>query len=190
MDLQGPLDPPQIVGVDLASGDRIDPGEFGMQRGQALPGGAVAEGAAKIRIGRGSFEQALHQGLHVEGRPAGHDHRPASGGDGGDGGVGEFGVAFGGERLAGLDDIYQVVRDTVTAFRSRLGCTNVHPAVYFHGVGDDDLGAEALRQAGGGLILAAGGAADNDVQADGHMVECIAGIGPAYRSHRRNQACV
>ena len=50
--------------------------------------------------------------------------------------------------------IHQVMADYPTVLWSRLGCTNVHPTIYFHGVGNDDFCPEALCEAAGCTAVA------------------------------------
>ncbi len=146
MDLQGPLDTFEIVGVNPFGGLRIDSGQLGVQRRRTFEFCAFAQLRAERLVGGRTFKEPVHQAHQVERRAGDDESALAARLNIGDGPIGEFDVARNAERFARLGDVDQMMRDG-GALRGRgLGRADVHAAIDLHRIDAENLGAESWGQ--------------------------------------------
>ena len=97
-------------------------------------------------IAAGAFEEAVEQGLDVQGRSADGDDGLAAAADVVDGCQGLVEEHAHAERLARLDHVDQMVSDLLLGLFGGLGRADVHAAVDLHRVHADDLAVQRPGQ--------------------------------------------
>ena len=110
-------------------------------------------------------------------------------GDGLDVGGGGLLVARDGRGLGDVEHVELVVRDAAALGDGELGGADVHAAVQLHGVGVDDLAAEAFGDVQGQRRLAGAGRPDDrDRPVDCHSVDSrVAALSPSPSAGRYPQ---
>ena len=164
VDLQRALDALAVAQREPGGGDRIDPGQFGVQGRDAFLGNAQIQLGADSQVGRRQRIQPLGQGFEIQHRAADQQRQLAPGVDLGDQ---PSRVVDEGRRRVGLrrvEDVDQVVRHGGTLGRAGFGGADVHAAVDQRRIDTDDFQRPTLRGSQRQRGLAAGG---RPSQADG-----------------------
>ena len=127
--------------------------------------GAVAEALTQVFVTGGAGEEALSEGAQVEAGSAGDNGESSAAGDFAQGCASLSAVVAGGERLIGVGDIDEVVRDVGAFFGCGFGGAEIHTAIDGDGIATDDFAVEALGEGEGeGGFAAAGGAKEENGQ--------------------------
>jgi hypothetical protein len=157
-DLQGPDEPPGVVGVKPPGGPRIDLGEAAVEVARAVRSGFFLELPAELPVGGRARKDPPQQPFEIQGRPADEEHPAATPPDPVDARLGRLQVLRQAVLLVGLQHVDQVVRHDLPLPGRGLGRAHVHPPVQGHRVHGDDFRPDfrGQRHAHGGLAARRG----------------------------------
>ena len=141
-DLQGPDDPPAVVGMQPRRGRRVERRQPGVQRGVALGLGLLLQPSRSSGSDPGPANRPAEQRLEVQRRAADEEDRFPRPSIARDGLARPAAIIGHAGRFPGLDHVDQVVRDTAALGHRRLGGADVHPPVDRRRVHGDDLGIQ------------------------------------------------
>lgn len=144
----GGVDARRCFGIESAEQAMEQAGALGLARGQSL---------AQFFVAAGAREQAVHQGTEVKARTTHHQGQVVSVHDLPQHQTGPAGVLAGCERLVGICDINQMMRDAPAVGWREFGRPDVEPAIDLERVAVDDLAIELLGQMEAKLALAGAG---------------------------------
>ena len=153
-----------VVGVDAGGGLGVGEGELAVEDGEALVACPGEESPAKVGVWGGGFKEAFGKGLDVEAGASDGEGDGVGLADGGDGGIGVLDVLGDGEFVPGLGDIDAPVGNLGADMGGRLGGSDIHAAVDFHGIDADDLAGEACGELAAQRALAACGATHDEIE--------------------------
>jgi len=172
--LEGANDAPRVRGVDARGRDGVERAELG-EHPVRVARPRRFEGAPQRGVGPAGEREPAERGAQVQSGAALDDDRHATGQDVVDGRVGGLGV--GGHRplVPRVDEADEVEPGPRHELRRRLVGEDRQAAVHLHRVGDDDLGAQALRQRHGDLGLAEARGAEQGDHAAARVVSHAAG---------------
>ena len=144
-DLEGPLEPLPVPGLDACRGSRVDARQLGVQGRPAVARRTLVDATTQGRVGRRHVRQAGLQRPEVEHGPARQQRDPATRADGGHRRGGLLQETAGRVPFRRVGHVDEVVRKACQGVRVRLGGTDVHAPVHHRGVHAHDLD----RQRGG-----------------------------------------
>ena len=125
--------------------------------------GAAAQAVAQIFLACGASEEAVCEGAKVEAGAAGDDGKLIVIGDIAKDGAGLTAVVSGSERLVGVGDVDEVMRDACALFGRGFGGAKVHAAINGNGIAAGYFTVETFSQGERERRFAAtGGAEDQD----------------------------
>ncbi len=128
-------------------------GAFGFDGGEA---------GAKGRVGGGSLEQTVEQGADIEPGAAADDRQASADGDFGDEGAGAAGKFTGGEDFVGLQEVEEVVGDTLAFARGDFGGADIQALIELQRIAVNDFALEGMGEMNGEVTFAGSRWTDNE----------------------------
>jgi len=143
-DLDGANELGRVVGVDSRGGCWVETGEEAMQPCRAVMLATALQTRAKVFLSRGTGKEAIREGAQIEAGSAGDDGKALARSYPLEGLTSKAAIFSGGERLVGIGDVDEVMRQACAVGGRGLGGADVHAAIDGDGVATDDFAVEAL----------------------------------------------